>query len=370
MPPRSRHLLVSSDLVRRLQRGEWPVGSKFPTVDELLQDYEFSRGTIFKGIQQLISEGYLQVRKGVGTFVLRTMPVQNIGLLINETCLEPQKTPFPYVLSQKLISLLESEDFSVLRFVESKSGSPAGCSGIENLAESLKNHLLRGMVMFNCNFPVWMSKCPVWQEFGVPYVTLHTYGQSDFRIDYDYENMLQQAFRYFSDRGRSNIAAFCGTDILPLAERARTFFPELNIASEFLVPITSLSSPEQVGFQLLSQLWLNGKHPDALFVSDDIVTKGVVQAALCLGIRIPEELLILHAANSDTDVFYPVPMPKLEFNLDESAVKAVEMLKYSMIKMSTNTHHFSRKITPLLIDTDYSSVKNKTGTIREKASCS
>ena len=48
-----------AQVIGRLQAGEWAVGDRFPVVDELLKSYEYSRVTVFKGVQRLVEEKIL-----------------------------------------------------------------------------------------------------------------------------------------------------------------------------------------------------------------------------------------------------------------------------------------------------------------------
>lgn len=63
-------------LRRLLASKEFKVGDKFLTERSICQRYEVSRATANKALSNLVSEGLLEFRKGVGTF-LRTKPAPN-----------------------------------------------------------------------------------------------------------------------------------------------------------------------------------------------------------------------------------------------------------------------------------------------------
>ena len=48
---------------------ECPLGSQFPTERQICERYGVSRATANKALSNLVSEGLLEFRKGVGTFV-------------------------------------------------------------------------------------------------------------------------------------------------------------------------------------------------------------------------------------------------------------------------------------------------------------
>lgn len=66
---------VASIVRGRIQSGQWSPESQIPAEDELARSLGVSRATVREGISQLIAEGYLVKRRGVGTFVRRVRPI-------------------------------------------------------------------------------------------------------------------------------------------------------------------------------------------------------------------------------------------------------------------------------------------------------
>lgn len=58
-------------LMRRLEAGEWPKDSKFPTLETLMQAYGVSRVTVREAIARLERDGIVSRSRGRGTYVLR-----------------------------------------------------------------------------------------------------------------------------------------------------------------------------------------------------------------------------------------------------------------------------------------------------------
>lgn len=54
----------------RLERGEWVVGARIPTLLELVAEYGVSRATVRAALDELESEGLIQRTRGKGTFVI------------------------------------------------------------------------------------------------------------------------------------------------------------------------------------------------------------------------------------------------------------------------------------------------------------
>ncbi|NQX13431.1 GntR family transcriptional regulator [Microbacteriaceae bacterium VKM Ac-2855] len=60
---------VHRDLRRRVEAGEFAVGERIPSESELIAFYEVSRPTVRRATRELVSDGYLVIRQGAGTFV-------------------------------------------------------------------------------------------------------------------------------------------------------------------------------------------------------------------------------------------------------------------------------------------------------------
>lgn len=60
---------IANRIVDRIRGGEWQAGEQIPSEDELARQLGVSRNTVREAIAQLIQEGYLIKRHGIGTFV-------------------------------------------------------------------------------------------------------------------------------------------------------------------------------------------------------------------------------------------------------------------------------------------------------------
>lgn len=56
-------------IVKKIDNGEYPTGSKIPSENELCEEFGLSRPTVRQAVSELVSEGKLQIIKGKGTFV-------------------------------------------------------------------------------------------------------------------------------------------------------------------------------------------------------------------------------------------------------------------------------------------------------------
>ncbi|MDP1731089.1 MAG: GntR family transcriptional regulator [Devosia sp.] len=71
-----KYALVYQRLRDKLTEGRFPVGSRLPTEEQMSSEFEVSRITIRRALEQLVSEGYVNRRQGSGYSVIALSPPQ------------------------------------------------------------------------------------------------------------------------------------------------------------------------------------------------------------------------------------------------------------------------------------------------------
>jgi GntR family transcriptional regulator len=70
MPTSTLYARIEETIATEIAQGEYRPGDQLPTEDELLQRFQVSRITVRRAIQNLVSRGLLEIRRGLGTFVM------------------------------------------------------------------------------------------------------------------------------------------------------------------------------------------------------------------------------------------------------------------------------------------------------------
>ena len=70
---------IKADLLERIRGEPLAPGSRIETEFELMERYGVSRATIRQALGQLVAEGYLEIRRGLGTFVATPKLEQGLG---------------------------------------------------------------------------------------------------------------------------------------------------------------------------------------------------------------------------------------------------------------------------------------------------
>ncbi len=69
--PVQLHYQLTNVLREDIQSGEWNIGNLFPTDREIMEKYNVSATTVRRAIMQLVSEGWLERKRGKGTFIVK-----------------------------------------------------------------------------------------------------------------------------------------------------------------------------------------------------------------------------------------------------------------------------------------------------------
>lgn len=67
-------------IIGKINSGEYEVGYKLPSEKELMEFFDVSRTTVRQSVDLLIREGYLEIKRGIGTFVRKQKKYNVWGL--------------------------------------------------------------------------------------------------------------------------------------------------------------------------------------------------------------------------------------------------------------------------------------------------
>ncbi len=79
--PMPLYYQVKESLLEKIKSGQFCVGDLVPSETELQENYQVSRITIRRAVQELVSEGYLYTQQGKGTFVSKPKAAQELNMI-------------------------------------------------------------------------------------------------------------------------------------------------------------------------------------------------------------------------------------------------------------------------------------------------
>lgn len=100
----TKYAVVYRKLRDKLSEGRFPVGSRLPTEEQMSDEFDVSRITIRRALEQLVNEGYVNRRQGSGYSVIAlSPPQQNCLSSFTDMVFRSGATPTSRLLSIKEI---------------------------------------------------------------------------------------------------------------------------------------------------------------------------------------------------------------------------------------------------------------------------
>jgi len=319
--------------LRRELRTKYKPGSRLPAESELAKRFEVSIVTVREAMLQLSQEGLIERRHGSGTYVLETPPQTTVALVVSEAILRGQATYFFHYLSRRLQELLSANGIGTRFYLGQFEG---GTQSSPETAQVLKKDVETGRVHAAVHIcaippPEW---CRFLEEHDVPVI-----GEGEgsaYGVGNDCEGMVREAVRLLARSGRRRVAFMQrpvqreseitnGQFLAPFVEEMAR--QGLLVRKDW---VFGSISPVKVGsdWERFRRLWLEGvERPDGVLIVDDHLYCDAAPAIMALGVRIPAELLVVTHANRGSDICYPFPTLRMEFDPEAHAQVMVEMLR-------------------------------------------
>lgn len=316
---------IAEDLLRRIRKGEWKEGEQIPPLNRLEELFPESRMTLYKALQHLAERGHLTLFHSRGTFVKASHPRPRIGILTGDAIFQPGAAPFASLAFHHAHARFARHGMDSQLYAEdpsTPSGLPCG------LFEELDRGKLAGLLTIQARFPYRHMGTLEWKRHAIPLAHIGA-GSTPHSVDVDRPAFLERALSIARHHARRRVALL--EKQAHYREHAAHFHQ--RCAAERVQPcpppatLPDATLPyEDYGYELLHRVWRAHQKPEAILVPDDVIAKGVAQAALALRIRIPEDLLIVAMTNRGARFFHPVPIIHLEVDVESIVAKAAGML--------------------------------------------
>lgn len=335
------HVQVTRHLERMIRSGRIAEGRRLPPSDKLARRWGVNYRAIHRAMTTLCSAGLLERKPGRGTFVRASTDKAVVGVLVSFDLLD-ESAHFYRALAratQEEIARHEWRSLTYDRLGPNKSNARAEI--VEHLRHDLRHHRFNGMALLGYP-PAHLKRDNM--RFDLPLTRFFPMGAPahEVTVELDYHDFTRSAFACLAERGRKQIAYFRSfakgeftvtRDLDGFADAAaahgRSVTPE-SIYRTDDAPQVGAGSLEQFSrAQMLRWIerWPRGRRrPDGLIVSDDIQMRGVSQALRERGVKAPDELEVVCAANEGIEHFYHVPVTRYEFSPREVARELISVL--------------------------------------------
>lgn len=305
-----KYIIIKKDLLRKIKRQTYVLGSKIPSEAELRQQYDVSRHTIRQAIGELVNEGYLVKKQGSGTFVSDNY--KNNRFRNNKKTIGVITTYLSDYIFPSIIRGIEGElskhDYSLLL-----SSTRNNVENERRFLESMIDQNVAGLIieptksnLMNPNLNYYLKLT----ERSTPLIMLHaSYEELELPVAaINDEAAGEMATNHLIELGHTNIGMITKTDDVQGKNRFKGYLKalydaKLSFLNDFVLRYDT-ESKEDIP-HLIHNMLKDGKHPTAFVCYNDEIAVDLIKVIHNLGLRVPEDISVV----SHDDSFYSTTLP-------------------------------------------------------------
>ncbi len=315
------HVKISNILRREILRKK--INERLESEQALAKRFAVSSLTIREALAKLAEEGLIDRKHGSGTFVKKKK--STVALLVAEWLFEGRATFFFMRLAQMLRENFMRQDYEVnLHLGKFEPWNRPGVNPSWPLVDEIQRGAISGVIAICVEPPA------AWVEYALSKGIACVAGSNGlpYSVGSDNAAMVREGVRFICEKGRRNIAFFQWSRCSPQEEETGLFLRPFRaaLAEHNLIYrrewVFGTLRPEEPGsdWQAFLRLWENtGLRPDSILVADDVLYREVAMALLCAGVRVPQDVLVVTHANRGSDIIYPFPTARLEYDPQDFA---------------------------------------------------
>ena len=320
-------------LLDRIRRREWRPGGFLPSEAELVAELGISRATVRRALRHMIVQGVIESRPGIGHVVCSTQPSPRIGLLFGKQVFQPGGSPFDQLVIQACLREAQRRHGDMAVYM-TRLGTTPHRGDRQRLIRDIRRGLIRGILAVGWPCPVREDAdaarrdaelSALFQSKSIPCVGINCEEQPG-TVDCDFYQLGRRGVLQGLDRGVRRIGLVVACECAGAHERVVAGYRDaLSQAGVAVRPqdICHVTAPtEASAYQAFTRWWPKAGALEAVIVADDNCCRGVILAAMELGIDIPQSLMVASLAIAGSQAFVPRPYVRLEIDPAELAVRA------------------------------------------------
>lgn len=350
---------IYEDIVNKIKSNQLQPGDKLPTEFEMMDQYDVSRITASRALQELARSGYVVRYRSKGTFVLEHKQAQPASLASPAGTADSNNIAFVMPFSAGIIpQMLSAMQHAAQKnnFVLSIFNSEKSVEKERKILSQLADMPLAGVIcqpiesFYNVSYyaPFVLRKTPLLSlDKTIPYAGVPCIKSDNYKCAY---KMTQ----YLIDKGHTRIAFY--THTLKDENEKQRFLGYLNALidnnilpnSEYFFEIEKDNCPQDmmpedssvfhtIIYEQLQKMMALSPPPTALFCAFDLIAAYVQQQASRLEIAIPDTLSVVGFDNLSLCDHLQVPLTSVAQDYKAIGTKAIELIFRQIVGKSVET---------------------------------
>ena len=342
-------------------------GTELPSTAKLAESWKTSMSTMHIALKNLVKEGRLERRHGSGTYVReRRQAMEIVGIYIPSTLFwSVDESDFRRSVVGHLERLLSAKGIKVRYFVERRP-QIAQRVILPELRRAIDSQEIQGLIIIGTN----AVNLPTLLKAPLPLSVMTAALGVSSKVGFDSpKDHYRESLRRLYAKGCRSVGFFASACLNPRSalQSEVLFFVDdfirqveacrMTIRPEW---ISHIECPEtegtQFGYDAFHHLWHMKNRPDALVVIPDIVVRGVILAALELGVHRSRDMEFCFYRNAHIPVYCPFPALWAVGDEEEVASSLIEQVlrQHSGQKVSPIRRHYKFEDRPSLMGGDSS----------------
>lgn len=327
---RHKYEILYYHLKNQILNGTFQYGDRLPTENELAAQFSLSRFTVRHAIEKLANEGFLEKRRGSGTYVKAAKSGQNRAGVVGIITTYLDDYIFPSII-RGIESVLTRHGFSLhLGITENKISKENACLRAM-LARNIDGLIIEGTksALINSN----ISLLETMRERNVPIVFING-NYNDFDSSYvlmDDEMSGQIAAQYLIEKGHQRIGGIFKSDDI---QGHRRFRGMENSMRKYKIPVNerailwyTTENMEQIFAKSYDRFFLQRfQNCTALICYNDQIAIRTIQTLERNGIKVPADVSIIGFDNSELCEISPVKLTSITHERSAMGEAAANML--------------------------------------------
>jgi DNA-binding LacI/PurR family transcriptional regulator len=320
---------LRQQLFSRIRRGEFGPGDMLPSENQLCEEYGVSVTTARRALLELVKEGVVRRRMGVGTMVAPRVRQLSLGFVSIDSLGGAWRG-----ISAGMVELIGGIGELAWRRNASFSMSGVDEDGVEECLRSVAEARAVDGVLLRTADDIRPEHVDILDAAGIPCVVIKRELSGRPLNCVVSDDLLggRQATAHLVERGHRRIGFICAKPLLTLTQQRlrgyREALAEAGAAYDADLVRMEPSFDEQAGRRAVRDLLERPDRPTAIFVASDRMAIGGYGAVSELGLRIPDDVAVV--------------------GYDDIGPSA--MLQPPLTTVRTSYHDFGRLAAQLLLD--------------------
>jgi DNA-binding LacI/PurR family transcriptional regulator len=323
---------ITDSMRTMILNGEAAPGALLPTIRELAERFDTSLFTVQAALTPLEVEGLIERRRRTGTIVKYHPAVLTCAGIYAASLLHERERAFYRELTRQLQEQLGGQQVQSRIFVDTRP--PAACvDPMPELIRAIESRRIQGLfvVLTDQDHNPWLTRLPVAASFVSSDPILN-------RVSTEAEQFLRLGLTRLRERGCRTVGLIAAVHIhrdhhhpnFQMYESFTNIVVELGLTVRdpwVITPAEHRGDIEAYGYEAFRRLWAADAHPDGLLVFPDISARGVMTAALELGVRVPDDIQMVFHHNTGVDWTCPLGVDWVETDVAAWAAAMIDQVR-------------------------------------------